>query len=129
MASLIRNPYGEYIYSAREWIGWSDVVVLPPSHCCILHHHLPVTIHNKSPSSALKGYTAEVTTAISTPIKHLHPREHSSAQTKSGISNLIISTKAVIEMLPLPMSDSLLFQLQKTFIIILLPSERHIVFL
>ncbi len=90
---------------------------------------LPVTIHSKSPTFALKGYAAEYPTAISTPIKHLHPREHSSAQTKSGISNLIISTELIIEMLPLPVSNSLLFQLEKSFIIILLPSEWHIIFL
>lgn len=32
-------------------------------HYCILSHHLPTTRHSKSPSSALKGYIAEVTTA------------------------------------------------------------------
>ena len=39
-------------------MDWGGFCFLLPSHCCILCHHLPVTIHNKSPSSALKGYTA-----------------------------------------------------------------------
>ena len=44
--------------SAREWIGVKGRNLLPPPHCCILRHHLSVTIHSKSPSAAQKqeGY-------------------------------------------------------------------------
>ncbi len=44
------------------------VLLLLSSHCCILRHHLPVTIHCKSPSTDRKGYAAEVTTAESVTI-------------------------------------------------------------
>ena len=36
---------------------YSPILLLPP-YCCILRHHLPVTIHSKSPSSAPLCYTA-----------------------------------------------------------------------
>ncbi len=36
------------------------VLLLLPSHRRILLNHLPVTIHNKSPSSAPQGYTAVI---------------------------------------------------------------------